>query len=154
MSPYSVYARDDYKRCVCEKWGEGADSCPLDDSAPEPTPPIPTPDGDENDFDPDELDFGVMCTNVDDGLCGSGCDECHWSWPKSDADGCGSKDAACRCKPTVVQDFTFVTRCIDKCDSSCTDCRYSWPSEDSKGVNSSQAGCRCADGAEEVNFWP
>lgn len=27
-TPYSMYARDDYKRCVCETWGEGEADCP------------------------------------------------------------------------------------------------------------------------------
>jgi len=25
---YSMYARDDYKRCICETWGRGEDDCP------------------------------------------------------------------------------------------------------------------------------
>ena len=27
QTPYSVYAKEDYKRCVCEKWGSGEASC-------------------------------------------------------------------------------------------------------------------------------
>jgi len=26
-TPYSIYARDDYKRCVCVEYGEGAADC-------------------------------------------------------------------------------------------------------------------------------
>jgi chitodextrinase len=28
MTGYSMYARDDYKRCVCDSWGSGAADCP------------------------------------------------------------------------------------------------------------------------------
>ncbi len=27
-TPYSIYARDDYKRCVCDLYGEGEKDCP------------------------------------------------------------------------------------------------------------------------------
>ncbi len=30
MTAYSAVARDDYKRCVCDQWGEGAASCPQE----------------------------------------------------------------------------------------------------------------------------
>lgn len=28
MTGYSMYAPDDYKRCVCDSWGNGASDCP------------------------------------------------------------------------------------------------------------------------------
>jgi len=28
MTQYSAVARDDYKRCVCAQWGNGAEDCP------------------------------------------------------------------------------------------------------------------------------
>jgi len=31
MTQYSAVARDDYKRCVCDKFGSGAGSCPTAD---------------------------------------------------------------------------------------------------------------------------
>lgn len=37
-------ARDDYKRCVCDKFGSGAADCPTADGpGPAPTPPTPGP---------------------------------------------------------------------------------------------------------------
>ena len=30
-TPYSIYARDDYKRCVCDLYGEGEKDCPEAD---------------------------------------------------------------------------------------------------------------------------
>jgi len=37
-------ARDDYKRCVCDKFGRGEADCGLaDDLGPGPTPPTPGP---------------------------------------------------------------------------------------------------------------
>ena len=45
-----------------------------------------------------EYEYGVKCTNADDGLCGKDCKYCHWSWPKGDDKKCLSLDAACRCK--------------------------------------------------------
>ena len=46
QTQYSMSARDDYKRCVCDKFGQGEASCPqADGSVPDPTPtPDPTPD--------------------------------------------------------------------------------------------------------------
>ena len=45
-------ARDDYKRCVCDKFGQGEADCAFDESGPGPTPqPEPTPDP-EPDHDP------------------------------------------------------------------------------------------------------
>ena len=43
---YSIYARDDYKRCVCDEWGAGAEDCATEEKEePEPTPdPEPTPE--------------------------------------------------------------------------------------------------------------
>lgn len=49
MTQYSVAARDDYKRCVCDKFGAGEADCPLDDGEPEPQPrpdPEPSPEPD------------------------------------------------------------------------------------------------------------
>ena len=28
QTPYSVYTRDDYKRCICDRWGNGKADCP------------------------------------------------------------------------------------------------------------------------------
>ena len=39
---YSVYARDDYKRCICDKFGSGAADCPQAENNDPPTP-IPDP---------------------------------------------------------------------------------------------------------------
>lgn len=41
QTPYSVYTRDDYKRCVCDNSGEGAEDCQQADPA----------DSDDNDDD-------------------------------------------------------------------------------------------------------
>lgn len=41
-SPYNVYVEDDYKRCVCDSWGKGADDCKAEE--------IPD-DGDDDDQD-------------------------------------------------------------------------------------------------------
>jgi len=41
-TPYSMYARDDYKRCVCDMFGEGADDCAT-------APPAPVPEPEESD---------------------------------------------------------------------------------------------------------
>lgn len=39
QTAYSMTARDDYKRCVCDLFGTGETSCPQADSpAPDPTP--------------------------------------------------------------------------------------------------------------------
>lgn len=44
---YSVYTRDDYKRCVCATAGAGAADCPqANGSDPTPTPPAPEPQPD------------------------------------------------------------------------------------------------------------
>ena len=48
QTQWSAVARDDYKRCVCENWGNGASDCPQADSPapgpePSPSPPGPTP---------------------------------------------------------------------------------------------------------------
>ena len=46
QTAYSMAARDDYKRCVCDKFGRGEADCGLaDDLGPGPTPPGPTPPG-------------------------------------------------------------------------------------------------------------
>mmetsp|Transcript_30643 Transcript_30643/g.37880 ORF Transcript_30643/g.37880 Transcript_30643/m.37880 type:complete len:146 (-) Transcript_30643:204-641(-) len=52
MTQYSAVARDDYKRCVCDKWGSGAADCaqgPDDtsnrDEGSDPSPsPSPSPE--------------------------------------------------------------------------------------------------------------
>ena len=45
-SGYSLYTRDDYKRCVCDHHGDGEADCSLADSD-----------------DEDEYTYGVSCTN-------------------------------------------------------------------------------------------
>jgi len=48
MTQYSIVARDDYKRCVCDKFGSGEGDCPTaDDGDVNPSPgPSPGPDPD------------------------------------------------------------------------------------------------------------
>ena len=97
---YSLYVRDDYKRCVCDLHGQGAADCATDpNGTPAPAPgPSPSPGQVVGDFE-----YGVECTNPTDGMCGQGCTTgCFWSWPVTDAAGCGSQEAACRCKPEPV----------------------------------------------------
>ena len=44
-TPYFLYTRDDYKRCLCDTYGDGASDCPTDANGPAPfVPPEPTPD--------------------------------------------------------------------------------------------------------------
>jgi len=39
MTQYSMAARDDYKRCICDNFGAGEVDCALDEDAePEPQP--------------------------------------------------------------------------------------------------------------------
>lgn len=45
QTQYSMAARDDYKRCVCDKFGRGEADCALDESGPAPHP-SPKPDND------------------------------------------------------------------------------------------------------------
>lgn len=53
-TPYSIYARDDYKRCVCEMIGEGEADCPTAEPTPAPEPtPTPTPDPEVEPFEID-----------------------------------------------------------------------------------------------------
>lgn len=59
MTQYSVAARDDYKRCVCDKFGAGEADCPLADGEPEPDPepapePSPEPEPQPDPSPPDE----------------------------------------------------------------------------------------------------
>ena len=58
MTQYSITARDDYKRCVCDKFGAGEADCPQssDDPAPDPdpVPPTPTPPTPPEPCDPNE----------------------------------------------------------------------------------------------------
>ena len=154
MTGYSIYARDDYKRCICDKFGSGEADCPsTGNPSPSPSPPTPGPNpvdpvdpvDPDQDFAPDDLSFGTQCTNVFDGKCGDNCDACYWSWPTSDADNCNSKDAACRCKPEKTEDYTFVNLCQGKCLDTCDFCMFSWPSDDPDTFNSADAACRCAD---------
>ena len=149
---YSLYVRDDYKRCVCDLHGQGATDCPTDPN-PAPTPnPDPIPDPDDIDDDV-EYDFGVQCTNPTDGLCGQDCTTgCFWSWPTSDADGCMSQDAACRCKPAPLVEYTYINLCVGQCEAGCNICTMSWPSHDDLKLESQDAMCRCADGAN--NWYP
>ena len=161
---YSLYARDDYKRCICDKFGAGENDCPMaekeEDSEPEPQPDPdessdvePEPDTEDSDDDPTDpdidpalLSYGIQCTNPYDGKCGSTCDSgCFWSWPTSDSLGCMSLDSACRCKPAQPEDFTFVKLCENECAADCLNCSFSWPKDDPDKFKSSEAKCRCAD---------
>ena len=135
MTAYSIYARDDYKRCICDKFGAGEADCakaasPVIRDPPAPVDPVDPVDPATDDFEPEDLSFGTMCTNVFDGKCGDACEACYWSWPTVDAEACMSTDAACRCKPEVVEDMTFVNLCVGKCLDTCDDCMFSWPTDD------------------------
>jgi len=57
MTEYALFARDDYKRCVCEHWGNGAADCQEVDFEPSPVPE-PTP-GPEDGPTLDELFSGL-----------------------------------------------------------------------------------------------
>ena len=148
---YSLYARDDYKRCICDKFAtaDPKGACPHIEKPDEPDDDDDNDDDDndnDDDINPDDLSFGVQCTNPWDGKCGDNCDTgCFWSWPTTDGDGCMSQDAACRCKPEKADDFTYVKLCENECDSSCANCAFSWPKDDPEMFNSKEAKCRCSD---------
>ena len=64
QTPYAMSARDDYKRCVCDRFGSGESDCPqADGEVPDPTPG-PNPDDGDNNTNPDDGDNN---TNPDDG---------------------------------------------------------------------------------------
>merc|ERR1712066_1163324 len=42
QTPYHVSPLDDYKRCVCNNYGQGEPDCPLTND-PVPNPPTPNP---------------------------------------------------------------------------------------------------------------
>lgn len=45
--------------------------------------------------------FGDACAGPSDGLCGSSCGSCAWSWPSNDPQKWSSSDANCRCKSAM-----------------------------------------------------
>lgn len=142
---FSLYIRDDYKRCVCSHFTSGydqADNCrdaePDDVAADDECP------DDENPYE-----YGVSCTSPTNSanLCGEDCTTgCHWSWNTFDFKGCESEYATCRCKaPKLV--YTYVQDCTDQCGSECDHCAMSWPTADEDLSNSDERMCRCADEA-------
>lgn len=44
QTPYSVYTRDDYKRCICDNFGNGEASCPQAKEEEEVLPTIMDPE--------------------------------------------------------------------------------------------------------------
>ena len=50
MTGYSIYAPDDYKRCICDKFGNGEADCAAAD---QPDPVNPDPPVDPDPVDPD-----------------------------------------------------------------------------------------------------
>jgi len=55
-TPYSMYARDDYKRCVCDMFGAGEADCPT-------APPAPVPEPEEEE-EPEEEDGELLEIDV------------------------------------------------------------------------------------------
>ena len=126
--------------------------------------------------EPTEYVFGGACNNLTDGLCGSSCAACHWSWPVGE--NWDSSDANCRCQTQAddgsggndgsgadgsggdgsgsggldtVDGYTYGDQCVNiddgQCGANCYSCRFSWPVGSDYG--SDQADCRCY---EELAF--
>jgi len=73
QTPFSITAKDDYKRCICDRFGEGAADCPTagaDDESQEPDnqeDENDVPDNDEDEEEvPDEADEEVPDNGEDD----------------------------------------------------------------------------------------
>lgn len=64
-----MYARDDYKRCICDSWGLGEDDCPQEegnDIVPDPDDPddddpvVPDDPDDDDPVVPDPYDPTIL----------------------------------------------------------------------------------------------